>query len=104
MDTKNRSKVLDMYFTINQQEKDDLALLFSELYVISNVANSNGKKVIIETFAPFVKNTYLHIATVCKFLPHLTNSLHWCLGHIVELLELNDSYALGETRAESSLN
>ena len=97
MDPMNRSNVLDMYFTINQQEKDDLALLFSELHVISSIANSNGKKIIMETFAPFVKNTYIHVANFCKFLPHLPNSLHWCLGHIIELLEMNDSYALGET-------
>ena len=93
LDPKNRSKVLGLFHTINDKEKDDLNLLLDQARVIIGVTNKIGK-IRVQEFEKYVKNAYSHWIKAFKRFVHIKSSLHWTLGHIAQLIAGNDGYTM----------
>ena len=70
LDPKNRSKVLGLFHTINDKEKDDLNLLLDQARVIIGVTNKIGK-IRVQAFEKYVKNAYSHWIQAFKRFVHL---------------------------------
>ena len=49
-----------------------------------------------------IKNTYVHLINAFGSYRKVKSSIHWSLGHIIELLILNRGYSLAE-KSENSL-
>ena len=81
LDPKNRSKVLGLFHTINDKEKDDLNLLLDQARVIIGVTNKIGK-IKVQEFEKYVKNAYSHWIKAFKRFVHIKSSLHWTLSHV----------------------
>ena len=98
---KNREAVLAIFSEVaTETEQEELPLFFQEAYVIYHVANSIGE-VYVDEFKEYVHSAYIHWKTAFPY-QKIPNSIHWNLGHLGELTELNDGYATGE-KSEASL-
>ena len=71
------------------------------MYVICNVTNSIGK-IKVKKLDEFVKNAYEHWITSFGKFRTLKSSLHWTLGHVTQLIAMNNGYSLAEI-SENSL-
>ena len=95
LDPENRSKVLDLYHTIDDKEREDLNLLLDQARVIIGVTNKIGK-IRVQDFERYVKTSYSHWITAFKKFEHIKSSLHWTLGHVAQLIAGNDGYTMAE--------
>ena len=103
LDPANREKVLSLYFTKNDKEKEDLNLLLDQALIIIGVTNRIGK-IRVQSFANYVEDAYKHwINQFGKFV-HIKSSLHWTMGHIAQLIANNEAYTLAEYSENSFEN
>ena len=103
LDLENRTKVLDLYYCINDEEKDDLKKLLDQASVIIGVTNRIGK-IHVPEFQKYVKNAYKHWIHAFNKFVHIKSSLHWTLGHVAELIARNGGYTLAEYSENSFEN
>ena len=85
---------------MSEQEKSDVELFLQQANVILTVTNLIGK-VRIKAFENFVKIAHCHWINAFGKFRKLKSSIHWSLGHIIELLCKSDSYSLAE-KSENS--
>ena len=101
LDPKNREAVIAIFSEVaTEDEQKALPLFFQEGYVIYHVANAIGE-IHVEMFKEYVHNAYIHWKRAFPY-QKIPNSIHWNLGHLGELSELNDGFATGEL-SEGSL-
>ena len=94
-DPKNREAVIRIYEEVaTTMEVEHLRMFFLEGYAIYHIMNSTGK-IDVEAFSELVHESYMHWKEAFPY-QKIFNSIHWTLGHIGELTELNDGYATGE--------
>ena len=100
LDPQNREKVLDLFFTINDKEREDLNLFLDQAHVIISVTNRIGK-IHVQSFQNYVQTAYSHWSKAFKKFVHIKSSLHWTLSHVGTLIALNNSYTLAEVSENS---
>ena len=99
LDPSNRDRAVKL-MNPREEEKEDLYKFFQEAHVILSVTNSIGK-INCQKFGDYVKQAYVHWIEAFGKFRHLKNSLHWSLGHVVEMLALNGGYSLAENSENS---
>ena len=97
---ENREKVLSLYYC-DDKIKEDIRLFLQQAHVISHVVNRIGK-IHVNQFRVYVKTAYLHWAQAFGKFRTMKNSLHWMLGHVADLIGMNNGYSLAEV-SENSL-
>ena len=85
LDPKNRSKVLDLFHTVNDKERQDLNTLLDQAHVIISVTNKISK-IHVQKFERYVKNAYNHWSKAFKKFVHIKASNHWTLSHGATLI------------------
>ena len=98
---KNREKTLSIYEDlVSEDEFEHLQLMLQEANVIYRAANTIGKMHTKE-FGDYIKSAYYNWKKNFPFYK-VKESIHWTLGHLAELISLNDDYSLAES-SEGSL-
>ena len=98
---KNREKTLSIYEDlVSEDEFEHLRLMLQEANVIYRAANTIGKMHTKE-FGDYIKSAYYHWKKHFPFYK-VKESIHLTLGHIAELVSLNDDYSMAES-GEGSL-
>ena len=96
----NREKTLAIYADLmTETEFEHLKLVLQEANVIYRTINTIGKMK-TEDFRDYVKSAYYHWKCEFRFAK-IKESIHWTLGHIAELVSLNDDYSLAESNEAS---
>ena len=98
---KNRSTILKLFKNLSEKEKSDIDLFLQQANVILTVTNTIGK-INIKAFEDYVKKAHCLWINPFGNYRKLKSSIHWSLGHIIQLLCINDSYSLAE-KSENSL-
>ena len=98
---KNREKTMSIYEDlVTEDEFEHLQLMLQEANVIYRAANTIGKMRTKE-FGDYIKAAYYHWKKSFSFFK-VKESIHLTLGHLAELVSLNDDYSLAES-SEGSL-
>ena len=86
---------------MSSDEKSDILLFLQQANVILTVTNSIGR-IKLKQFESYVTQAHIHWITAFGKYRKLKSSIHWSLGHVIELLRKNHGYNLAE-RSENSL-
>ena len=103
VDTANRTKALNLFYCINDEEKANLNTMLDQASVIIGVTNRIGR-IKVHEFQEYVKKAYKHWQHSFKKFVHIKSSLHWTLGHVGELIAKNGGYTLAEYSENSFEN
>ena len=97
----NREAVMNIFSVVaTAQEIDDLKEFFQEAYVIYHLSNSTGK-IDTDAFSEYVQKAHEHWKHAFPY-QKIKESIHWTMGHIGEVTEMNDGYGAGDI-SEGSL-
>ena len=99
----NREKVLDLFYCVNDVERNNLDTLLDQASVIIGVTNRIGQ-VKVQEFQQYVKNAHNHWRNNFKKFVHIKNSIHWTMAHVSELITGNEGYTLAEVSENSFEN
>ena len=103
LDPKNRTKVLSLFYCINEEEQKNLDSMLEQANVIIGVTNRIGK-IKVQAFQKYVKTAYRDWLRNFKKFVHIKSSLHWTLAHVADLIAMNDGYTLAEISENSFEN
>ena len=100
LSVKNRDKVLDLYHTSSQEQRDQLETLLQHMSVILRVSSST-QKIKTNEFHQFNLQTYQKLVNLFPWMD-VQDSIHG-LFHSAQFIEkYNNSYGLGQL-SESAL-
>ena len=100
MSHKKREKVLDLYDTASDEQREKLRELLRDLSVILRVASSS-RKIRVKEFHKFNQETYENLLLLFPWMD-IQDSVHG-LFHSAQFIEkFNDSYGLAQL-SESAL-
>ena len=95
----NLDKWMMCWYFISIREEQIVREMHIEGWVIYSVENHTGKIENFVEFGIYVLNAY--VSWVENFppshFPNLAKSLHWSLGHIAEIIFINDGFGTGES-------
>ena len=91
---------MNLFKNLSEKEEYDIELFLQKANVILNVTNSIGN-IRIKEFESYVKAAHCHWISAFGQYRKIKSSIHWSLGHIIELLCKNNCQSLAEKSGNS---
>ena len=97
---ENREKFISLFYCKSEEERENLRLMLQQAYVITHVMNIIGL-INISKFDSYVKSAFVHWIKSFGKWRSLKPSIHWTLGHLSQLIALNNGFSLAECSENS---